>query len=347
MVVIIGCASFWLFGFVNHALHFEETDNAYIAGHLHQVSSRIEGTVQEVLVEDNQMVKAGEPLLRLDPLELQIAVEKARANLDHAHATEAQARAAVSQAKAQAIQAQAEIRQSEAKVAQAAAQLQVAELNKGRNVRLYSSDSRAVAKADVDTTSGLSDSAQGGLDGAKASLDAARAGLTAAEAGEESATAQATAAQASGEASQVTVRDAERLLSYTTVVAPVAGRVGAKSVETGNRLQPGQAVLSLAEEEVWVFANFKETQLARMKPGQPVQITIDALPGHKFSGRVESIAPASGAQYALLPPDNATGNFTKVVQRVTVKIVFDPDSIRDFRDRIRPGLSTIVNVSVR
>jgi len=118
-------------------------------------------------------------------------------------------------------------------------------------------------------------------------------------------------------------------------------------VESGNRIQPGQALLALAEEEVWVVANFKETQLARMQSGQRVEITVDALPGHKFSGHLESMSPASGAQFALLPPDNATGNFTKVVQRLPVKILFDPESIGEFRDRIRPGLSVVVNVAVR
>ena len=347
MVLLLGGIAYWLFGYINHALHFEETDDAFVAGHLHQVGARIAGTVQEVLVSDNQSVQAGEPLLRLDPLEFEIAAQKSRADLDHARATETQAHASESQAKAQANQAQAEVRQAEAKIAQSEALLQVAKLNKVRNEALYSNHDGAVAKVEVDTTIGSFDAATAALDGAKASLDAAKAGLIAAQSAAESAASQAVAAQASVAEGQVAVRDAERLLSYTTIYAPATGRIGAKNVETGNRLQPGQAVLSLSEGDIWVVANFKETQLARMKPQQAVEITLDVLPGHKFTGRVESLAPASGAQYALLPPDNATGNFTKVVQRVPVKIIFDPASISDYKDRIRPGLSAIVNVSVR
>ena len=109
----------------------------------------------------------------------------------------------------------------------------------------------------------------------------------------------------------------------------------------------GQAIYAVVEPDLWVVANFKETQLTRMHAGQPVELTIDAVAGRTFTGKVDSISPATGAQFALLPPDNATGNFTKVVQRVPVKIVFDRDSVRGFEDRIRPGLSTVVNVRVR
>ena len=347
LFLILAFVGFWIGRLIIHAYHYEETDDAYVAGHLHQMSSRIEGVVAEVLVGDNQVVKAGDTLVRIDPLELQIALQKAQANLDHSHALEAQARAAGMQSKAQLAQAQAEVSRAEAKVAQTAAELQVAELNMGRTTRLYTSDNRAVATADVDTTKGLFDANQAGLNGAKASLEAAKASVDAMQAGEESASAQLAAAQAGVATAEATLRDAKRLLSYTTVSAPVAGRVGAKNVESGNRIQPGQALLALAEEEVWVVANFKETQLARMQSGQRVEITVDALPRHKFTGHLESMSPASGAQFALLPPDNATGNFTKVVQRLPVKILFDPESIGEFRDRIRPGLSVVVNVAVR
>jgi len=346
-VVVLACAALWLAHFVNHMLHYEETDDAYVAGHLHQVSSRVEGTVSEVLVDDNQLVKEGEPMVRLDPLELEIGLQKAKANLNHARASEAQARAAASQAKAQAGQAQAEVSQAEAKVLQAAAQFQVADQNKERNTRLYTSDNRAISKADMDNTGGQYDAAQAELKGAKAGREAAGSSLAAAAAAEESAAAQLAAAQATVAAGEAAVRDAERLLSYTNITAPVTGRIGAKNVESGNRLQPGQAVLSVAEEATWVVANFKETQLGRMRAGQKAELEIDALPGRRFTGKVESLSPASGAQYALLPPDNATGNFTKVVQRVPVKIVFDPESIKGFQERIRPGLSVVVNVKIR
>jgi membrane fusion protein (multidrug efflux system) len=122
--------------------------------------------------------------------------------------------------------------------------------------------------------------------------------------------------------------------------------VGNKNVEVGNRVQVGQALVAVVDNDCWISANFKETQLKKMYAGQPVEITVDAIGGHVFRGRVDSISPASGAQFALLPPDNATGNFTKVVQRVPVKIVFDADSVRGYEERLRPGLSAVVSVRV-
>jgi membrane fusion protein (multidrug efflux system) len=140
--------------------------------------------------------------------------------------------------------------------------------------------------------------------------------------------------------------DAQLQLSYTTVTAPSPGRIGRKQVEVGQRVQPGQPLLALVEVSPWIVANFKETQLERMRPGQPVEIKVDAYPGRIFRGYVESFSPASGAQFALLPPENATGNFTKIVQRVPVKIVFDPESIKGFESMLLPGMSVVPTVDV-
>ncbi len=191
------------------------------------------------------------------------------------------------------------------------------------------------------------DSRQADDDAAKANLNAARASKASATAAQESAQAQQAAAQAMIAAGKAEVSDAKRKLSRTTLVAPADGRIGNKNVETGNRVQAGETLLALVEPEVWVVANFKETQLSRMHNGQVADVSIDALPGQIFHGTVDSLAPASGAQFALLPADNATGNFTKVVQRVQVKIVFDPGTTQRLAVSLRPGLSTIVNVRVR
>ena len=153
----------------------------------------------------------------------------------------------------------------------------------------------------------------------------------------EAAEAQQAAAHAGVTGGEAAVREADRKLSHTIIVASAAGRIGNKNVEPGNRVQAGQNLLALVEAEVWVVANFKETQLAKMHPGQPVDVSVDALPGETFQGTIDSLAPASGAQFALLPADNATGNFTKVVQRVPVKIVFAPEILRKLADRLRPG----------
>ncbi len=135
-------------------------------------------------------------------------------------------------------------------------------------------------------------------------------------------------------------------LSYTQISAPVTGRVGHKTIEIGQQIERGQALMSIVSDEKWVVANFKETQLSRMRPGQKVEIKIDAFPNKRFAGHVDSISPASGAQFALLPPDNATGNFTKVVQRIPVKIVFEKASIKGYEDLLAPGMSVIPEVHV-
>jgi membrane fusion protein (multidrug efflux system) len=318
-----------------------------VTGRIHQISARVAGTVQEVLVEDNQAVKAGDVLARLDPLGLDIALQKVKAALAQTRAQELQARAAMEQAKAEAAQSQALVAQAQARVEQTGAQLDVANVNAGRNQRLFQNDARAVSKSEVDTTRSTAQATGAALEGSKANVEAARAKVQASEAAAASAQAQLAAAQAATAVQEAAVRDAERELSYTTLTAPAEGRIGNKSVEVGNRVQVGQTLFALVSREVWIMANFKETQLKKMRAGQPVEITIDALEGRAFSGKVDSISPASGAQFALLPPDNATGNFTKVVQRVPVKIVFDLESIRGIEDRLRPGLSTTVSVRVK
>ncbi|XGV94763.1 MAG: HlyD family secretion protein [Leptolyngbya sp. BL-A-14] len=145
---------------------------------------------------------------------------------------------------------------------------------------------------------------------------------------------------------QAQVKNAQLQLSYTHITAPTAGRIGNKTVEVGQRLQSGQTLMAVVQDQPWIVANFKETQLGRMKPGQAVEIKIDSFPNHPFKGKVDSLSPASGAKFALLPPDNATGNFTKIVQRLPVKVVFDPQSIKGYEAQIAPGMSVIVSVEI-
>ena len=347
MLVFVAAASWWVARFVWHAFHFEETDDAYVNGHVHQVSLRVSGAVTEVLVDDNQGVKAGQTLARVDPLEYEIALHRAQAMLAQAKAEESRARAAVAQTQAQVTQVQAQSEQAQAQVERARAGLDTANVDYNRSARLFNSDKQAIARSEVDTNKGRLDAAQAALNAAKADLNGVGSNIVASRAQVESAQATQQAAQANVAASEAAVRDAERELSYTTLAAPTDGRIGNKNVETGNRVQAGQALFALVEPDLWIVANFKETQLARMHDGQRVAVSIDAVGGHEFTGTINSISPATGAQFALLPPDNATGNFTKVVQRVPVKIVLDRESVRGYEARIRPGLSSVVNVRVR
>jgi membrane fusion protein (multidrug efflux system) len=347
VILVAIVAALWVASFIHRMLVFEETDDAYIDGHIHQVSSRVAGSITDVLVDENEPVKAGQVLARIDPLEFTIAVQEAKAAVAQAQADVQQARAARAQAEADYAQLQAQEAGAEAKVAQIEAQLSVAKVNYGRDQRLFQTDARAVSKSDVDTTQGAAQATTAELAGAKADVAAAQARVQAGQASVQSAMAAVTAALTKVDAELAALSDAQRNLSYVSIVSPSDGRVGNKNVESGNRVQVGQALFAVVDRDCWITANFKETQLRHMQPGQPVEITVDAIGGPVFNGTVDSIAPASGAQFALLPADNATGNFTKVVQRVPVKIVFNADSIRGFEDRLRPGLSTVVSVRVR
>lgn len=348
ILALVGLAALiWGIRFALHAYRYETTDDAYVTGHLHRISAQVSGLVKEVRVQENQGVAAGDVLVVLDAQEFQIDVEKARAAVAQAHAQEAQAAAATEQAEAQFSVAQARQTQAESQLKQVNAQLELARVTLARTEQLFNRDSGAATRADLDTARSAFDSAQASASAAESNIAAAKAEVNAASASRDAAHAQATAAQASVAAAEAAVRDAELQLSYTQIVAPVAGRIGNKAVESGNRIQAGQTLCALAAPEMWVTANFKETQLAHMHVGQAVELTIDALPGETVLGHIESLSPASGAQFALLPPDNATGNFNKVVQRVPVKIVFEPDVLQRLGDRLRLGLSAIPEVRIR
>jgi membrane fusion protein, multidrug efflux system len=314
LIITAGCFLGWRWW--AYASTWVKTDNAYVSGRIHQVSARVPGTVQEVLVEENQFVHAGSVLARLDRRDLEVKREQALA-------LAAQAAARVQEAEAQIAQARATIDREQARATKAGEDLKRA--------------------TQLSTTGALS---QQELQAAQADAQSARAALAAAESALRSAEASAGGARAQEKVAQANLRDAELQLSYTEITAPVTGRAGKKNLESGNRVQPGQALLALVEPETWVMANFKETQLDRMEPGQSVRITVDAFPGRAFAGKVESLSPASGAQFALLPPDNATGNFTKIVQRVPVRIVFAAADMAEFASRIVPGMSTTVEVNV-
>jgi membrane fusion protein (multidrug efflux system) len=336
----------WIAQTAVHAYRYVETDNAYLTGHVHQISPQLEDKVQAVLVTDNQTVKAGDVLVRLDPLEFELAVQKSRASLDQAKAQENETRAVAAQADAQITEAEARIKQAGAQVAQTAAQFNLADLTLKRDEMLYGKGG-VISQSDLDNARSAYTAAEAAGAANQANVAAAESALGSTQAAQRSAHAQIAAAAANVAVAESAVRDAERKLGYATITAPADGRVGNKSVEPGNYVLPGQILLSLIEPDPWIVANFKETQLPRMKVGQPVEITVDALPGQVLEGHIDSLAPASGAQFALLPPDNATGNFNKVVQRVPVKIVLDAASLARLGNRLRFGYSVVVSVRVR
>jgi membrane fusion protein (multidrug efflux system) len=320
------------------------TDDAYTTVDVHQISSRVAGTVTEVWVADNQRVKVGSLLVKLDTRDSEVALESARAGLDQAQANVLQALATLTKAQAGIVQAEAQITQARAQTSAAEANQRLAGVNYDRASALFSRG--VVAKSDLDTSKGSRDATKGDFDAATANTLAAKASSDAARSTEKNSEAQLVVAQAQVETAQANVNYASLQLSYCWVIAPCDGKVSQKTVETGQRLSAGQALMAVTENDVSVLANLKETQLEHVRVGQRVKLMVDTFPKHPFTGRVNSIEAGSGATYALLPPDNATGNFTKIVQRVSVKLTFNRDSIRGYEDLVVAGLSVTPSIDL-
>ena len=315
-----------------HSTHYVETENAYVAGHVTPVSARIAGVVTKVLVEDNQVVKAGDVIAELDPADQRVKVEQIQAQIASAEQQVLQADAQVAQVRAQALAAGAQVAQSQA-------QLVRANQDAERFSQLYSATMKAVSKAEVDAANANRAGATADLSARRGNVEAAQAQIVASGAGRDVIKAQI-------KVLQTQLKDASQQLGYNQIVAPVAGRLGRRSVEVGARVQPGQQLAAIVQDQMWVTANFKETQLAGLQPGQAVKVVIDALPKQPLTGHIDSFSPASGNQFALLPADNATGNFTKIVQRVPVKIALRADDVAKLRGRLVPGMSAMAEIEL-
>jgi len=325
--LIVGVAGGIVY-YIRFMAPFESTDDAFIDGHVTIVSPRISGQVVRLLVRDNQEVKKGDALLEIDSRDYETKVAQAQADL-------AAARSLLAQAKAQTTVDEAKAAQQEAAVAAAQAEARRAETDLKRYLSV---ESRAVSRTQLD-------SAQAGADASAAALEVARQQAKAAAAQVDLSRVNIDTAAAQVQQAEAKRRQAELDISYSKVTAPIDGRVTRRQVEEGAYVMTGQSLLALVPSEMWVVANFKETQLARMRVGQPVRMRIDAYPGREFTGRVDSLQAGAGARFSLLPPENAVGNYVKVVQRVPVKIVFD-DPLPAELD-ISPGLSVTPEVRVK
>jgi len=355
----------------------EATDDAQVEGHVSTVAARVPGQVKRVLVKDNQPVKAGDALVELDArdLETRLAAARAdqlaaRAQVDAAQAqlalaeTAAQsnlsvARGGLTQAAALEGTTRAAIEQARADVTAAEARASLARAELGRSQRLF--DDHAIAQAEMDTRRSASDqadaalaqararltSAQANLGSSRGTTESARGHLVAANSGPvqvQAARAQLALAQARVEQANAAVAQAELNLSYTTVRAEGAGTVARRTVEPGQTVSPERPLMAIvALDDTWVVANFKEDQLREMRPGQRADVKVDTFGGRAFAGHVESFAPGTGSRFSLLPPDNASGNFTKVVQRVPVLVRLDAPAGDVV---LRPGMSANVTVHV-
>ena len=313
--------------------NFVETENAYVVGHVHPISARISGVVTKVLVDDNQFVKEGQVIAELDPADQGVKLEQIQAQI-------ASVEQQVLQADAQTAQARASASAAQAQVAQAQAQSLRAQQDAERYGQLYNTQMKAVAKSELDAANAARTGALADVAARKDAALAAQAQVGAAQAAREVLKAQIKVLQAQA-------KDAQLQVSYNRIVAPVSGRLGKRNVEVGARVQPGQQLAAIVEDKVWVTANFKETQLAGLKTGQDVDVVIDALPGEHLKAKLDSFSPASGNQFALLPADNATGNFTKIVQRVPVKLTFADADLQRLAGRLAPGMSAMAEVDLR
>jgi membrane fusion protein, multidrug efflux system len=356
---------------------YEATDDAQVDVHLYPVSSRISGYVIEVNVGDNQWVDKGTVLAEIDPRDYQVAVDKARADLANAEATARSLNIVVpvtlvntssqlSSAASDVENAQAGINAAEKQLAAAHAQVEQAEANDVKtqddlkrykllvdkreiSAQIYD-QSLAAAKASTATVAAAranEEAAQQAVQQARSKLSQAEANHRYAQTGPQqvaSSRARALSAVADVKQKRAALEQAELNLHYTRIVAPVSGEVN-KTVVVGLNVQPGQQLLTIIPlEEVWVTANFKETQLGLMRPGQRVSISVDSN-GRTYRARVDSIGGATGPLFSVLPPENATGNYVKIVQRVPVKIVLDPGENRDHW--LRPGMSVEPKVCLR
>lgn len=365
--------------YYNHSRHFEDTDDAQVDGDISAVSPKVAGSLRAIFVKENQHVNAGDPIAEIDPADFEVAVAQAKAQVSTA---EAQLRAEepgvaitettndvalattssdVGSARADLAGAEATLKQTEAQLVQSQANEKLAITDLERSKALIASGS--ISSAELDQRTAAADAARAAtlalIDARTAAaerVNQARSRLAASSSRvtevQRNGPRQVVTRRASVEIRQASLdlaraqlRQAELNLSYTKILAPVSGIIGKKSISVGDRVQPGQQLVAITQvDRLWVTANFRETQLKHIRPGQPVSVHVDALDA-ELTGTVESIGGATGSRYSLLPPENATGNYVKVVQRIPVRIALTPD--QPGLDALRPGLSVEPEVKVR
>jgi membrane fusion protein (multidrug efflux system) len=373
VVAVLGALLWWL-----HARQYEDTDDAQIDGHIGQIGSRISGYITGVHVEDNDEVQPGQDLVDIDPKDYEVAVARARA--DYAD-SQAQANAARYNVPITSVATSSQIESASADVNNQRAALSAAKKNldaaKAKEVSAIATNLKAqndvkrykplverdvISKQQYDAAVATADSAAADVESAHDNVIAAQEGVTEAEAKLAQAQAnlrnaqtgprqvqvteaRSNSAQSNQAKSQAELQQAELNLQYTKIIAPVHGIIGHRTAEVGQYVQPGQALMSIVDiDNIWVTANFKETQLRYMRVGQPAEVKVDAT-GRTYKGKVLDIGGASGARFSLFPPENATGNYVKVVQRIPVRILLDQGENKDHL--LRPGMSVEPTVKVR
>lgn len=357
-VIIVLVGGFFALRWINYNQHFENTDNAQVETHTSPVLARVAGYLQSVNIQDYAEVKKGDTLAVIDNAEYAIAVQQAEADYKQAQADYQQTQASIATAQADLLVAQAGLNNANlnAGASSTSAEAVLVRRNKAfqdyqRNQALYSEkaitqkqleDSKAAydeAVKQYETALGQTAAVKGGTGTAQAQIKRAQAQI-------QSINAQLKRSESSIDVRKAALDQAKLRLSYTAIVAPIAGKIGRKNIEPGQYVQPGQNLCTIINDDTyWVVANFKETQIEKMQEGQPVNINLDAYPDLKLTGKIGSLSEATGAKFALLPPDNASGNFVKVTQRVPVRIALDHPE--QYKGKLRAGLSAEVEVRVK
>jgi membrane fusion protein (multidrug efflux system) len=325
----VAAAADFGYGYLTTGRYLQTTDDAYVKADSTIISPKVSGYIAQVLVGDNEKVKAGQLLARIDDRDFQAARSQAHADVDASEA-------AVRNLDAQIALQQPIIEQGTADVAAAEANLQFAQEEQARYDGLMKTGSGTIQRAQQTDAALRANIAQ---------LQHSKSGLQAAERKVDVLTTDRAKAVAQLDRARAVEQQAALNLSYTEITAPVDGTVGARSLRVGQFVQAGTQLMAVVPlDAVYVVANFKETQLTHVRNGQPVEVEIDSFHGTKLRGHVDSLSPASGLEFALLPPDNATGNFTKIVQRVPVKIVLDDHSLTGL---LRPGMSAEPTINTK
>jgi membrane fusion protein (multidrug efflux system) len=327
VLLILGIAGslYWL-----HIRNFEDTDDAFIDGHVIPISPQISALVSAVNISDNQFVHKGDLLVELDATNFQVALAQGQGAEAAAKGKLEQAQSAVPAARSVVAEAQAELDSAQVSLGNAASHLQ----------RWGNLDERAKSQEQLDDATAAEKTAAAQVEQAKARLASAQTEVGSAQAN-------VLAADGDFKKAQADTNRAEINLGYCKIVAPTDGRITNKNVDAGMYVTSSSQLFALVPADVWVVANFKETQLDLMRPGQAVTIHVDAYPDHDFQGTVQSIQAGTGSRFSVIPAENATGNFVKVVQRVPVKITFDADANSDPNVLLSPGMSVEPSVRVR
>jgi len=341
VLIVIGAVMLFLYREYK-ATHIS-TDDAFVDGRVHAIASKIPGTVKAIHVNDNQFVKRGGPILEIDPIDYDVRVKEAQAGLETEIAKLSEIRDKVDTAKKQLAGIMASMEEARANLELQEANLRQAEVDFKRAESLLKKE--VIPREQYDKAKTTYDVAVAQVKAAKERIKQLEASLETQKAVVKQTETSLIPQQAQIQQKEATLKGTELSKSYTIIYSPSDGYIAKKSVETGNQIQPGQSLMAVVPlDDIWITANYKETQLERVKLGQKVKIIVDTYPGKVFYGKVESVQAGTGAVFSLFPPENATGNYVKIVQRIPVKIILDQDT--DPSHNLRIGMSVVPTILV-